>query len=207
MCQPVQERPGEPLRSEDLGPLVEGEVRGDEDRPSLVALAEDLEEQFRLGGGQGDEAQLINDQQPEAGQLPLQVEQRSFVPGPPAVRFTSVSPARRPSGFPSQGGYLGFLRGYDHLKRGGWNVAQSVLVDVDTLDDFAVLGPVHDLVLRVLGFVQGQSQRFHRFHLLVVGETYAPKRVACIEHNTSEGARRRTKEGLAAARPGDAAAS
>ena len=121
--------------------------------------------------------------------------------------FASFSPARRPARFPSQGGCPGLLRGYDHLERGRWNFAQSVLVDVDALDDVAVLGAVHDLVLRVLGLVQGQSQRFHRFHLLVVGETYAPKRVACIEHNTSEGARRRTKEGLAAARPGDAAAS
>ena len=34
----------------------------------------------------------------------------------------------------------------------------------------------------------------------------APSRVVCIEHNTSEVARRRTKEELATARPGDAAA-
>jgi hypothetical protein len=112
-----------------------------------------------------------------------------------------------PSAVPhSQGGWLGLLRGYDHLKRGWWNVAQSVLVDVDALDDFAVLGAVHDLVLRVLGLVQRQSQSFHRFHLLVVRGTYPPKRVVYIEHNTSEVVRRRTKEGLAAARPGNAAA-
>ena len=49
--------------------------------PALVALAEDLEEQFGPGGGQGDEAQFVDDQQAEAGQLPLQVEQASLVPG------------------------------------------------------------------------------------------------------------------------------
>ena len=65
--------------------------------------------------------------------------------------FASFSPARRPARFPSQGGCPGLLRGYDHLERGRWNFAQSVLVDVDALDDVAALGAVHDLVLRVLG--------------------------------------------------------
>ena len=47
----VQERASEALRSEDLGPLVEWEVGGDQDRSTLIALAEDLEEQFRTGAG------------------------------------------------------------------------------------------------------------------------------------------------------------
>ena len=49
--------------------------------PPLVALAEDLEEEFRAGGGQGDEAQFVDDQQVELGQIPLQVEQPSLIPG------------------------------------------------------------------------------------------------------------------------------
>ena len=40
----VQQRPGEALRSEHLGPLVEGQIGGDQDGAALVALAEDLEE-------------------------------------------------------------------------------------------------------------------------------------------------------------------
>ena len=51
--EPVQQRAGEPFRAEDFGPFVEGQVGGDQDGASLVALAEDLEEQFRPGGGQG----------------------------------------------------------------------------------------------------------------------------------------------------------
>ena len=54
MGEPVQQRAGEALRTEALGQLVEGEVGGDQDGVPLVALAEDLEEQFRSGGGQGD---------------------------------------------------------------------------------------------------------------------------------------------------------
>ena len=77
----VQQCPGEPFRAKDLGPLVEGQVGGHQDGASLVALAEDLEEQFRAGGGQRHEAQLVDDEQIEAGQLPLQVEQSAVVPG------------------------------------------------------------------------------------------------------------------------------
>ena len=49
----VQQRAGQSLRSEHLGPLVEGQVGGHQDGAALVALAEDLEEQFRPGGGTG----------------------------------------------------------------------------------------------------------------------------------------------------------
>ena len=57
--EPVQQRAGEAFRSEHLGPLVEGQVGGDQDGAPLVALAEDLEEQFRSGGGQGGEFRLV----------------------------------------------------------------------------------------------------------------------------------------------------
>ena len=83
MGEAVQQRSGEALRPEDLGPLVEGQVGGDQDGAPLAALAEDLEEQFSPGGGQGDEAQFVDDQQAEAGQLPLQVEQPPFQDGAP----------------------------------------------------------------------------------------------------------------------------
>ena len=68
--QAVQQRAGEALRAEHLGPFVEGQVGGRQDRSPLVALAEHFEEEFCPGGGQGDEAQLVDDQQAEAGQLP-----------------------------------------------------------------------------------------------------------------------------------------
>ena len=79
--EPVQQRPGEPLRAEDLGPLVEWQVGGYQDGASLVALAEDLEEQFRAGPGQWNETQLVDDQQVEPGELPLQIQQKPLVPG------------------------------------------------------------------------------------------------------------------------------
>ena len=141
---------------------------GDQDGLALVALAEDLEEQFCSSPGKWNQTQFVDDQQAEARQIPPEVEQWFFIPWLQRSALPRLHRYDAPSWFPSQGGYLGFLRGYDHLKRGGWNVAQSILVDVDTLDDGAVLGPINDLVLRVLGLVQRQSQLIHRFHLLVV---------------------------------------
>ena len=81
--EPVQQRPGEPFGAKHVGPLVEGQVGGDQDGAPFVVLAEDLEEQFRAGGGPGHEAQLVDDQQSEAGQLPLEVEQSAVVLWPP----------------------------------------------------------------------------------------------------------------------------
>ena len=80
--EPVKQSAGEPLGAEHVGPLVEGQVGGDQDGAPLVALGEDLEGQFRSGGRQGDKAQLIDGHRYDA-----------------------------PSWFPSQGSYLGFLRG------------------------------------------------------------------------------------------------
>ena len=51
--EPVKQSAGEPLGAEHVGPLVEGQVGGDQDGAPLVALAEDLEEQFRSGGDRG----------------------------------------------------------------------------------------------------------------------------------------------------------
>ena len=74
-------------------------VGGHQDRAPLVALAEHLEEQFRSGGGQGHEAQFVDNQQAEAGQLPLQVEQPSLVSGSQrsALPPLFTTGARRPS--------------------------------------------------------------------------------------------------------------
>ena len=56
MSEAVQQSAGESLRAEDLSPLVEGQVGGDQDRPSLVSLTEDLEEELCAGLGEWDEA-------------------------------------------------------------------------------------------------------------------------------------------------------
>ena len=56
MSDSVQQGSGQAFRAEDLGSLIEGQVGGDQDGAPLVALAEDLKEEFRAGGGQGHEA-------------------------------------------------------------------------------------------------------------------------------------------------------
>ena len=69
--EPVQQRAGEGFRPEDRSPFVEGQVGGDQNGATLVALPEDLEEECRSGGGQGDEAQFVDDQQVQTGRLSL----------------------------------------------------------------------------------------------------------------------------------------
>ena len=46
----------------DLGPLVEGQVGGDDDAGAFVGPTDDLEEEFGGGLGAGDVAEFIKDE-------------------------------------------------------------------------------------------------------------------------------------------------
>ena len=81
MCEPVQQGAVSLSEPKTSVHSSKGQVGGDHDGPSLVALAEDLEQQLRSGLGQRDEAELVYDEQLEPGKLLLQVEQPSLVPG------------------------------------------------------------------------------------------------------------------------------
>ena len=56
-------------------------VGGLQDAAPLVALAEDLKEQFRASAGEWDESQFVDDQPVEPGKLSLRVQQPSLVTG------------------------------------------------------------------------------------------------------------------------------
>src|SRR3954453_21673951 len=58
---------GEPGVGEDLGPLAEGRVGGDDKRSAFVALGEDLEDELGGAVGQREIAELVNDDQLGAG--------------------------------------------------------------------------------------------------------------------------------------------
>ena len=73
--EPIEQGSCEAFGSEDFGPLLEGQVRGDQSGAAFIALAEHLEEQLGSGLGQRHEAQLIDDQQFIAGDLLLEAEQ------------------------------------------------------------------------------------------------------------------------------------
>ena len=81
MSETVEECACESLGPEDLSPFVEGKICGHEDRSSLVTLAEDLEQEFSAGLRQRDEAEFIDNEQLESGQLLLKVQQPSLIPG------------------------------------------------------------------------------------------------------------------------------
>ena len=77
--EPIEQCAGEALGGEHAGPLVEGQVAGDDGRAALVALAEDLEQQLGAGRRQRHVAQLVDDQQLVAGELALQAQQTLFI--------------------------------------------------------------------------------------------------------------------------------
>ena len=77
----VEERAGEPLGAEYLGPFVEGQVGGDQGRAPLVALAEHLEQELGSGLGQRHEAELVDDQKLVGGELLLEPPQLLVIAG------------------------------------------------------------------------------------------------------------------------------
>ncbi len=79
--QAVQKGTGEPLGAEGLGPLVEGQIGGDQGGTPLVAQGDRLEQQLGPGLGEGHEAEFVDDQQLVAGNLLLQAEKAALVAG------------------------------------------------------------------------------------------------------------------------------
>ena len=61
MGEAVEKRAREPFRTEHQSPFVEWQVAGDKSGAAFVALAEDLEEQFRTNRRERHIAQLIDD--------------------------------------------------------------------------------------------------------------------------------------------------
>jgi hypothetical protein len=61
--EPVQQRGGHVGIAEDLGPVAEAEIRSDDHRSALVALGQNLEEQFRAFLGEGNVTEFIEDEQ------------------------------------------------------------------------------------------------------------------------------------------------
>src|ERR1700759_4670614 len=50
MCQPVEQRAGQPLGAEHASPFVKRQIGSDDSGAALVALAEDLEQELSAGG-------------------------------------------------------------------------------------------------------------------------------------------------------------
>jgi len=79
MREAVEERAGEPLRAEYARPLVERQIARDQRAASLVALAEDLEQQLGPSRRKRHVAEFIDDQQPVASELTLEPQEPFLV--------------------------------------------------------------------------------------------------------------------------------
>src|SRR6266404_2221139 len=82
VSEAIEQRGGELLvTSEDLGPLAEGEVARDDDRPLLVAVGDEVEEQLAAGAIEGDESDLVEEEEFDAGKTALQAGELALVAG------------------------------------------------------------------------------------------------------------------------------
>ena len=79
VCEPVEQRAGEPLGAEDRRPVLEGKIGRHDDRAPLVTLAEDLEQKLGAGRRQGHIAEFIDDQKLIGGELSLEAQKPLLV--------------------------------------------------------------------------------------------------------------------------------
>src|SRR5271168_3944304 len=77
--EPIQESGGELVVTEDPVPLAEGEVGSDDGGGPLVASREDVEEQLAAGLLEGDEAELVEEQERGPAETVLEARERPGV--------------------------------------------------------------------------------------------------------------------------------
>ena len=65
--EPVEQCGGHLGIAEDAGPFAEGQVGGDDDGCAFVEFADQVEQQLAAGLGEGQIAELVQDQEVEAG--------------------------------------------------------------------------------------------------------------------------------------------
>ena len=77
----VEERAGHTLVAEYVGPVLKGQVGGEENALAFVGAAYDLEEEFGAGLGKRDIAELVEDEQVEFGQAVEESFELAFFSG------------------------------------------------------------------------------------------------------------------------------
>ena len=76
----VEQGACEALGTEDLGPLMKGNIAGNQRGGAFVTLADEFEQQLGACLRQWHETQFVDDQQLVGGQLFLEAAQLFFVP-------------------------------------------------------------------------------------------------------------------------------
>src|ERR1039458_5190274 len=75
MSKAVQQGRRHAFALEDTAPVAEGQIAGHQDAGPLVAIGEDLEEQFRTAAAEGQVSKFVNGQEVELVELPEEVFQ------------------------------------------------------------------------------------------------------------------------------------
>ena len=130
--QPVEQRAGEAFVAEDLGPILEGLVGGDDKAPAFVGAADDFEEEFSAGLREGVIAELIEHKQVAFVEPGHQALEQAFFPGLEQLgdegrdREEAYALTLHTSGVSEGSGDVG-------LARAGIAEQQDVLVTVEVL--------------------------------------------------------------------------
>jgi hypothetical protein len=80
VSEPVKQRTGEPFGAKDLGPFLEGQVRGQHEAVMFIGPADDLEEQFGSCLGERNISEFINHKEMESLELFVQSLKPLFFP-------------------------------------------------------------------------------------------------------------------------------
>lgn len=81
MGRPVEHGPGEPLEAGNAGPVLDGQVRRDDDRTAFMSRGEDLEEKLGPGRRQRNIAPFVDNQELHRLEVTLQLQQPPLVAG------------------------------------------------------------------------------------------------------------------------------
>jgi hypothetical protein len=163
----VEERAGEPFRSEDRGPFIEWQVAGHQCRAAFVALAEDLEEKLRANRRERHVAEFVDDQQLDRVEMLLQRAKAALVAR--LHEFVNESGRRR------EGDVVALLASRETQSQGDVGLAGAGGTQRDAvlplLDPFAARQFENQwLVDRGLG---GEVERVEAFDLCEAGLTNA----------------------------------
>ena len=79
MGEAVEERAGEPFRSEHARPFIEWQIASHQRSAAFIALAEDIEEKLRASCREGHVAEFVDDQQLDCVEMLLQSAKAALI--------------------------------------------------------------------------------------------------------------------------------
>lgn len=81
MGESVEDGTGEAFVAEDLGPVFERQVGGEDDARAFVGVGDDIEQKFSAGLARGNITEFVEDEKVEFAQLAAEAEKLAILVG------------------------------------------------------------------------------------------------------------------------------